>query len=198
MLAPTPFSHLLGRIRAGDEQAAAELVRRYEPDLQRVVRVRLRGRRLCRTLDPTDVCQSIFAAFFDRVRRGQYELGTAEDLRRLLLVMARNQVISEVRRWRVRARNLPEEAGGGAVEGLVCPCPTPSRQLEARDLLEELRRRLSGEERWLAEQRFLDRPWTEIAGECGGSPEALRKRLRRAFARVAVELQRPGQGRQKD
>jgi RNA polymerase sigma factor (sigma-70 family) len=198
MLPQEPFTDLLRRVRAGDEQAAAELVRRYEPDLHRLVRARLRGWRLCRTLDPTDVCQSIFAAFFARVRRGCYELNSAEDLRRLLTVMARNQLVSEVRRWRARSRYLPEEVNGGAVERLVCPCPTPSQQTEVRDLLEALRRRLSREERWLAEQRFLDRPWDEIAGDCGASPEALRKRLRRAFARIVVELQCHGQDRRKD
>jgi RNA polymerase sigma factor (sigma-70 family) len=196
MLPPEPFPQLLHRVRAGDEQAAAELVRLYEPALHRLVRLRLCGLRLCRILDPADVCQSVFGAFFVRITSGQYELHTADDLRRLLFVMARNQLITEVRRWRVRARNLPEEDNGQAIEDLACPGATPSQQLEARDLLEEFRRRLSREERWLADQRFLHRPWVEIAGECGSSPEALRKRLSRAFARIAVEFQRNGQDHQ--
>jgi RNA polymerase sigma factor (sigma-70 family) len=193
-----PFTDLLRRVRSGDEEAAAVLVRLYEPGLHRLVEFRLRGRGLCRTLDPTDVCQLIFAALFTRLRRGHYELPTAEDLRRLLMVMARNRLVSELRRWRARVRHLPEEVNGGALERLVCPYPTPSQQTEARELAEILRRRLSREERWLAEQRFLDRPWIEIAGECGASPEALRKRLRRACARLAVEFQRRVQDRQQD
>jgi hypothetical protein len=39
---------LLDRVRAGDQEAATELVRRYEPALRRVVRLRLRDRRLRR------------------------------------------------------------------------------------------------------------------------------------------------------
>jgi RNA polymerase sigma-70 factor (ECF subfamily) len=196
MLPEQTFIRLLRRVRAGDEQAAAELVRRYEPALHRLVRARLRDHRLRRTQDPGDVCQSVFAAFFARVTRGQYELGTAEDLRRLLAVMARNQVISEIRRWQVRARHLPEEVGGRAIDHLVCPGAPPGRQLEARDLLEAFRRRLGRQERWLADQRFLNRPWAEIAVECGDSPEALRKRLRRALARLAAEFQDDGRDRQ--
>ena len=36
-----PFAELLGRVRAGDAGAAAELVRRYEPLIRREVRLRL-------------------------------------------------------------------------------------------------------------------------------------------------------------
>jgi len=35
------FADFLDRIRAGDEQAAAELVRQYEPVIRREVRLRL-------------------------------------------------------------------------------------------------------------------------------------------------------------
>jgi hypothetical protein len=40
------FRELIRRVRAGEEQAAAELVWRYEPAIRRAVRVRLRGPRL--------------------------------------------------------------------------------------------------------------------------------------------------------
>jgi hypothetical protein len=58
----------------------------------------------------------------------------------------------------------------------------------ARDLLQEFRKRLSEEERALADQRARGREWAEIAAERGGSPEALRKQLARALDRVAQEL----------
>jgi len=56
------------------------------------------------------------------------------------------------------------------------------------ELLREFRRRLSGEERELADQRALDRDWALIAAERGGSPEAPRKKLARAIDRVSEEL----------
>src|SRR5262249_437488 len=59
-----PFADFLGRIRAGDEQAAAELVRRYESAVRIEVRMRLADSRLRRILDTMDICQSGLARFF--------------------------------------------------------------------------------------------------------------------------------------
>src|SRR5262249_25955616 len=67
---------LLVRIRAGDQQAATALVRRYEPALRRAVRLRLRDRQLRRFLDSSDICQAVLLRFFARVAAGQYELDT--------------------------------------------------------------------------------------------------------------------------
>ena len=52
------FLDLLRRVREGDQLAAADLVGRFEPELRRVVRVRLNDPRLTRLLDSADVCQS--------------------------------------------------------------------------------------------------------------------------------------------
>src|SRR5206468_9976043 len=54
------FADLIGRVRAGDGRAAAELVRRYEPAVRVAVRVRLTDPGLRRVLDSMDVCQSVF------------------------------------------------------------------------------------------------------------------------------------------
>ena len=45
------FRELIDRVRSGDEQAAIDLVRRYEPAIRRAARVRLRDPRLGRLLD---------------------------------------------------------------------------------------------------------------------------------------------------
>jgi RNA polymerase sigma factor (sigma-70 family) len=182
------FPDLLGRVRASDEEAAAELFRRYEPALRRFVRTQMWHRHLRRTLDSIDVCQSVFAGFFQGVRLGQYELKSPEDLCRLLAVMARNKVVSQLRRPHVTGRQEPPK-GEGDAGGLTAPAEEgPCRQTEARDLLEAVRHRLTADERWLAEQHALGRSWADIAAECQASPEALRKRHDRALQRVAEEL----------
>jgi hypothetical protein len=56
---PQEFRDLIGRIRAGDAEAAATLVRAFEPELWRYVRIRLTDARLRRVLDSMDVCQSV-------------------------------------------------------------------------------------------------------------------------------------------
>src|SRR5262249_7578391 len=78
-------------------RAAAELVRRYEPAVRRVARVRLGAAHLQRLLDSMDVCQSVFASFFVRAALGQFDLDTPEQLLKLLVSMSRRKVIDQVR-----------------------------------------------------------------------------------------------------
>jgi DNA-directed RNA polymerase specialized sigma24 family protein len=56
------------------------------------------------------------------------------------------------------------------------------------ELLDEFRKRLSDEERQIADRRAEGLEWAEIAKKLGSTPEALRKRLGRAVNRVAREL----------
>ena len=92
------FPALLRRVRAGDQEAAAELVRTYEPVLTRMIRVRLSDRRLRRVHGESDIFQSVMTSFFVRAALGQYELGQPEDLVKLLAVMVRNKVADKARR----------------------------------------------------------------------------------------------------
>jgi RNA polymerase sigma-70 factor (ECF subfamily) len=92
------FAEFLVRVRAGDEQAARELVSHYEPAIRLEVRVRLRQQRLRRFFDSMDICQSVLNSFFVRTALGQFDLNSPDDLFRLLLVMARNKLAYHVRR----------------------------------------------------------------------------------------------------
>lgn len=183
------FRDLIARVRAGDDQAATELVRRYEPAIRRAVHLRLRDARLRRVFDSMDICQSVLCSFFVRAATGRYELETPDQLLRLLAVMARNKVADQVERERAACRdNRRIEPRGMEDHEMAGREPTPSRNAAAREMLEEVRRRLSPEECRLLELRDQGREWVEIAAEMGGSAEALRKKLARAVDRVAKEL----------
>jgi RNA polymerase sigma-70 factor (ECF subfamily) len=189
MIDANAFHDLLRRVRAGDEAAAAELVRCYEPAIRRTVRFQLRDSRLRRILDSVDICQSVLASFFVRAASGQYELDQPEQLVKLLAVMARNKLATQARRPEVvRRENLSFEAERGGAGEILAPDPSPSRQIAAQDLLREVRKQLSAEERQLVDRRSEGQDWEHIAAEMGASPEALRKRLTRALDRVAQHL----------
>jgi RNA polymerase sigma-70 factor (ECF subfamily) len=182
-------SELLRRIRAGDGAAAAELVRLYEPELRRAVRVKLTDPRLRRVLDSLDVCQSVLGNFFVRAAAGQFELDSPRQLLGLLVTMARNKVLDHARRQQAGRRDQRRVAGDPeALEAVADPAPSPSQVLVGRELLERVRAGLSAEERDLADQRAAGRDWAVIAAEHGGSPEALRKKLARALDRVARQI----------
>jgi RNA polymerase sigma factor (sigma-70 family) len=185
----SPFLELISRVRAGDEQAVEELLRRYEPAIRRTVRARLRDASLRRLLDSADICQSVVKSFFVRAALGRFELGGPDDLLRLLLAMARHKLSKEIRRQRA-ARRDHRRTDASPVEDQqpVAGGPTPSQQVAARELLHQAQERLSAEERRLLELRQEGRGWDEVAALVGGHPEALRKRLARAIDRVAGEL----------
>jgi RNA polymerase sigma-70 factor (ECF subfamily) len=183
------FSALMRRVRAGDGEAATELVRRFEPNVRRVIRLRLTDPRLGRLFDSVDVCQSVLANFFVRVAAGQFDLQTPEQLVRLLATMARNKLLNLVEKHQADRRDARRvEASDEAIAALADEQETPSTIVAGRELLEHARRLMSDEERHLAEQRALGREWADIAAEVESSPEALRKKLSRAVDRVVAQL----------
>src|SRR4051794_13517688 len=94
------FRDLIRRVRAGDDAAAFELVRQYEPEIRRAVRIRLHDGHMQRVLDSMDICQSVLGNFFARVAVGQFELDKPAQLLKLLVTMARNKLIDKARQQR--------------------------------------------------------------------------------------------------
>jgi RNA polymerase sigma-70 factor (ECF subfamily) len=182
-----PFQDLIRRVRAGDEEAAAEVVRTYEPVVRRIVRLRLADPELRRRLDSMDICQSVLASFFVRVAMGQYELDTPEQLLKLLATMARNKLANQARQLR-RERPGEQHVWQASPHEFIAPDASPSQQVALQELFQEARRRLSAEDRQLLEWRAEGREWTAIAADLGDSPEALRKRLARAVESVTRQL----------
>jgi hypothetical protein len=93
-----------------------------------------------------------------------------------------------MRRQRAERRDVARLEGEAAAFEVADGEASPSRQVAGRELLLECRKRLSDEERELADLRAQGREWADIARERGGSPEALRKRLGRGLDRVAQQL----------
>src|SRR5262249_60086164 len=100
---------------------------------------------------------------------------------KLLAAMARNKLANQARQQRASPRDHRRLAAVNQDElEAAAVGPSPSREVAAKELLAEARRRLSADERHILELRPTRREWTEIAAAVGGSPEARRKRLARA------------------
>ena len=96
---PDPsFDELIRQVGSGDEEAAARLVRDFEPVVRRVLRACLRGDRARSEFDSMDVCQSVLAIFFVRAAAGEYDLKGPDDLTKLLVTMTRNKMAEKMRR----------------------------------------------------------------------------------------------------
>jgi RNA polymerase sigma-70 factor (ECF subfamily) len=183
------FAGFIRRIRAGDARAAEEFVRRYEPVIRRHVRYTMTDPRLCRLFDSLDICQTVLRSFFFRAALGQYDLDNPERLLKLLVTMTRRKVALKARQLRSRPVDQRRGDGSGLEELAAAREPSPSEQVALRDLMSNVRQRLSAEEQRLADLRINEsRAWPEIAATIGGTPEARRKQWERALSRVAQEL----------
>lgn len=187
-LSQSAFTDLIQRVRGGDERAAADLVKRYEPQIRREIRLRLRDSRLRRALDSMDICQSVLASFFTRATAGDYDLENPQSLIRLLAGMARHKVAGAAQHQNAQKRDARRIAVQD-LRSLEVPGPdvAPYLELDARDLIDRWRSRLSDEERSLLDLRLEGHEWSEIASRLGGAPAARRMQFRRALTRIGAE-----------
>jgi RNA polymerase sigma-70 factor (ECF subfamily) len=189
MPADPSFDELIRRVGIGDDQAAARLVRDFEPVVRRVLRARLRvNTRARREFDSMDICQSVMANFFVRAAAGQFDLKEPNDLIKLLLTVTRNKVAEKMRRQHRQRRDRRRTVGGVEEMALAGQDPSPSSVVAGKELLEEVRQRLSEADRQIIELRSQGLSWEEIALSLGGTAGARRNQLARALDRVAAEL----------
>lgn len=183
------FLRLLERIRAGDAEAAATLVRRYESDLRLLARVRLGDPKLRRLCDSMDVCQSVLANFFVRASAGQFDLQTPDELLNLLATMIRNKVVDYARRQQSQRRDARRTVTCDLDDlTIAAPEETPSQIVANAELLEQFRQRLSEEERRMFDLRSTGATWDDVAREIGCTVKAARTRWSRTLDRVVREM----------
>jgi len=96
-------------LRAGDEEAARQLWRRYFESLVRLARSKLQSKAR-RAADEEDVALSAFDSFYGGLARGRFpDLGDRDDLWRLLVTIAARKA-SDQNRWESQ-----QKRGGGRV-----------------------------------------------------------------------------------
>lgn len=190
MLADEEFAKLIQRVQAGDQDAARQCVRHYEPEIRRAARVRLSDPRLRRIVDSVDICQSVFGRFFARAAEGQCEVESPEQLLALLATMTRNKITDVARRQTAARRDMNRRVSGvfdrlGVADGQAA---SPSSIAAGRELIAQVYELMTDEELDLVQRRERGDSWAEIADATGDTAEALRKRLERAFIRIRKEL----------
>ncbi len=183
------FQELITRIRAGDQSAAEDLVRMYEPLVRREIRVRMTDRRLARFFDSIDVCQSIWSSFFVRAAAGQFDLDSPRELAKLLVTMAKNKLASQARHHHALKRDVGRiEAAASELAGVTDKSPSPSSSASVNELFVQLNENLTDEERRLSSLRRDGYSWEAVAQQLGGTAQARRTQLARAADRVISQL----------
>ncbi len=186
--AAVAFSELLHRVRAGDPQAARQVVVEYSAAIRIAVRTRLSDPALRRQFDSMDVCQSVFGSFFLRMATGTYDVEEPAQLAGLLLAMARRKLGMRIR------KELRQCRDARLVTSLTAANDEPGRELDPAEsvtnaeLVQRAYSLMDDQTREVARRRMNDATWPEIATAMGGTAESRRKQYERAIGRIAVEL----------
>jgi RNA polymerase sigma-70 factor (ECF subfamily) len=174
---------LLRRLRAGSDDAATQLYRRYAHRLRALARANTSAH-LARRVDAEDIVQSVFRIFFAAASRGLYDVPAGEDLWKLLLVIALNKIRAEGIFHQAAKRDVrataeldrrdtaePEDDDEAATSFL---------RLVVRDTLEQL----TEFERQLIELRMEGYEVAEIARIAGRSKRTVERGLQQARTRL--------------
>jgi RNA polymerase sigma-70 factor (ECF subfamily) len=185
------LTELIARVRQGDEDAAFELVRRYESAIRVAVSTKLSDPRLRRQFDSLDVCQSVLASFFCQMTAGTYDLHSPAQLLALLTTMARNKLGSRTRDQFRRRRDIRRVSQTELEDAnIASPLASPTDEFDGRDLVERALAMMTPEIRDIAKRRMSGELWPAIAAAMGGSAEGRRKQFERAMLPIAESLQK--------
>jgi RNA polymerase sigma-70 factor (ECF subfamily) len=181
---------LLARIQAGEEDAARELLGRYESKVRMVVRRQL-PRLLRSRFDSIDFLQSVWGSFFHRIRTGSNDLDEERNLIAFLAWAARNKVIDEYRRASTQRQDIHRESplrhepeDGGA---FVAPDETPSQVALARETFGRLRELLPEDRRVILELKAEGFSCREIGQRLGVSERTVQRVLEDLKGRAGIE-----------
>jgi RNA polymerase sigma-70 factor (ECF subfamily) len=140
MAAQGSFDALMDRLRRGDDEAAAQVFRRFAQRLVRLAHDQLDGL-VRQKVDPEDIVQSVYRSFFCRHGAGQFELAGWGSLWGLLTLMTVRKCAERAEHFRAARRDvrrevlLPAEDQARVVLELLAHEPTPPEAAALTDLL---------------------------------------------------------------
>jgi RNA polymerase sigma factor (sigma-70 family) len=180
----------LERIQAGDEDAARDLLTRYEAEVRLVVRRQL-PRLLRSRFDSLDFLQSVWGSFFHRVRTTPTEFDDGRHLVAFLARAAKNKVIDEYRRAGSQKGDMRREeplwTEGDRPKDVAAQIETASQVAEAREAFGKLRELVPEERRALLELKAAGLSSREIGERLGISERTVQRVLEDLRRRVALE-----------
>jgi RNA polymerase sigma factor (sigma-70 family) len=180
----------LQRIHDGDEDAARDLLLKYEAEVRLVVRRQL-PRLLRSRFDSLDFLQSVWGSFFHRVRTTPTEFDDGRHLVAFLARAAKNKVIDEYRRAGSQKGDMRREeplwADGDRPKEVAAQCETASQVAEANEAFVKLRDLVPEERRALLELKAAGLSSREIGHRLGISERTVQRVLEDLRRRVALE-----------
>jgi RNA polymerase sigma-70 factor (ECF subfamily) len=173
---------LLERFRSGDESAAEQLYRDYEPFLRGAVRRRLPSRMRGR-FDSTDIVQSAWASLIDGFREARWRFPDAANFRAFLTRVTLCRLYDRARQAGTQTnREVSIQELEGNIPGMD---PRPSEYAQAETVWQLLLAECPLEHRPVLRLRRLGFTCEEIGERIGLHPGSVRRILRILARRMA-------------
>jgi RNA polymerase sigma-70 factor (ECF subfamily) len=178
------FDNLMGRLRAGGDDAAAQVFQRFSARLVALARSRLE-RALQPKVDPEDVLQSVFKSFFVRHAAGEFELRGWDSLWTILTVIAVRKCANQAQHYRRARRSVLREVGPTVPSGdesftveSLSREPSPGEAAELTDTVEQVMRQLDERDREVFALSLQGETVPAISRRVGFSERTVHRALR--------------------
>jgi RNA polymerase sigma factor (sigma-70 family) len=183
-----PLQALIGKLSSGDDAAAAEVFRAYEPYLRMVVR-RMLPNNLRPKFDSVDVVQSVWADVLTGFREAGWQFADPAHLKAFLVRATRNRFIDRVRQNRV-AVEKSQPLGAEHLESAAATAePNPGDVLEADELWEKMLALCAPNHRTILELKRQGSSLAEIAAKTGFHESSIRRILYDLARRLARDTE---------
>jgi RNA polymerase sigma-70 factor (ECF subfamily) len=177
------FDDVIGRLRAGDQDAAAEVYRRFASRLIDLARSRLDSQ-VRRKVDPESVAQSVFRSFFLRQAKGQFELDDWDSLWSLLVRITLRKCGRRIAAFHAERRDVRREVASAALDRTsrleweaIARDPTPDEAAQLTETLERLMSRLDQKQQQIVTLRLQGYTVREISREIGCTERSVLRKL---------------------
>jgi RNA polymerase sigma-70 factor (ECF subfamily) len=188
------FADMMARLRGGDDDAAAQVFRRFTHRLIALARAHLDSH-VRQKVDPEDVLQSVYRSFFLRCEQGRLDLGGWDSLWSLLTVITTRKCGRWARKFHAGCRDVNAEVPAAASDesGLVAVFaddPSPAEAAMLSEVVEQLLRHLGqrdGAILTLALQGYSAAEISEQLGRPARTVYRVLERIKRRLEAAQVE-----------
>jgi RNA polymerase sigma-70 factor (ECF subfamily) len=177
------FDDVIGRLRAGDQDAAAEVFRRFASRLIALARTRL-DTQMRRKVDPESVAQSVFRSFFLRQANGQFELDDWNSLWSLLVRITLRKCGRRIAAFHAECRDVRREVAAAPMDQesrlpweAIAREPTPEEAASLTETLEYLMGRLDEKQQQVVVLRLQGYTVGEIGRQVGRTERTVHRVL---------------------
>jgi RNA polymerase sigma-70 factor (ECF subfamily) len=189
----TSFQQVMARLQAGDQDAAAEVFRRFANRLIGLARTHL-DHRIRPKVDPEDVMQSALKSFFLRHADGQFDLSGWDNLWTMLVVITLRKCGHKVEHFRAAMRDVGREQApppplsgedSAASWEAVARDPSPQEAAMLAEAVEQVLLSLGDDrERQILELALQGSTTEEISKRVGRSERTVQRVLERVRERL--------------